>query len=33
MDIEEMAEEAEPYHCKLLVKALPEGPEYSVVKK
>jgi radical SAM superfamily enzyme YgiQ (UPF0313 family) len=33
MDIEEMAEELEPFHCKLIVKSLPEGPEYSVVKK
>ncbi|MDR2900474.1 MAG: radical SAM protein [Treponema sp.] len=33
MDIEEMAEDLEPFNCKVFVKTLPEGPEYSVNKK
>jgi radical SAM superfamily enzyme YgiQ (UPF0313 family) len=33
MDIEELAEELEPFDCKLLIKALPEGPEYLVATK
>jgi radical SAM superfamily enzyme YgiQ (UPF0313 family) len=33
MDIEELAEDLEPYSCKLLIKSLSEGAEYSVIKK
>ncbi len=31
MDMEELAEELEPFSCKILVKVLPEGPAYSFI--
>ncbi len=33
MDVEELAEDLEPFRCKLSVKSSPEKPEYSVTRK